>query len=159
MYYSSRQFQRGQCITPRYNYNESKVVRVQTDYLESRRRPTEHQREHKASSMSTGCYVGTRSRDQELEALKAKIEHLENSRVRPALERTNTNQVEVPFSESIIEDDFPYHFKAPTIDTYDGRVNLEDHLTTFECHMNILGVGQLARCKLFSIYLFRVAAR
>lgn len=101
--------------------------------------------------MSIGHSIGAKNRDLELEALKAKVEHLGISRVYPAPELTNIDQVDIPFSDAIIEADFLESLKARIIKKCDGRTNLEDHLTTFQWHMNTLSVGQLACCKLFSI--------
>lgn len=109
--------------------------------------------------MSTVHFEGTKLRDQELETLKANVEHLKNSRVCPAIELANVDQVDIPFNDAIIEPDFAYHVKVPTIDKYDGREDPENHLATFEWHINTLGVGQLGRCKLFHMYLSRVTIR
>lgn len=82
--------------------------------------------------MSTGRSVGARVQDQEIKILKEKIEHLKKSQVYTTPELANTKPVEIPFSDAVIEIDFPDCFRAPIINKYDGSANPKDHLTTIE---------------------------
>lgn len=44
-----------------------------------------------------------------------------------------------PFAEDIIREQLPKSFQIPNIDGYDGKTNLEEHLTLFNTRMILVG--------------------
>ncbi|XP_016164771.1 uncharacterized protein LOC107607317 [Arachis ipaensis] len=64
-----------------------------------------------------------------------------------------------PFHCSILEVRLPKHFDKPTNMKYDGTQDPQEHLMAFEARMNLEGVGDEVRCRVFPVTLAGPAIR
>ena len=62
-----------------------------------------------------------------------------------------------PFTQEFDESMPPKGFKLPTMDSYDGMVDLIDHLEMFRTSISIQGVDDAIMCKAFPATLKKVA--
>ncbi|WP_265653264.1 hypothetical protein, partial [Escherichia coli] len=64
-----------------------------------------------------------------------------------------------PFSQEIMEVPLPDRFKAPVIAVYEGTTDPDDHVETFEGHMNLHGYDEAIMCRAFRNTLSGAARR
>ena len=92
--------------------------------------------------------------NDEINQLRARLEKLaaRNTEVTPS---TSTS----PFSAEIQQAPLPTSFRMPTMATYEGKANPQDHLDSFNDQIDLLKVTTLARCRCFAITLSRTTKK
>ena len=63
-----------------------------------------------------------------------------------------------PFAPTIRQARNPPEFKLPTLETYDGRMDLAVHLTWYMRHMEVLGASKEIMAWCFPLYMTDIAA-
>ena len=58
-----------------------------------------------------------------------------------------------PFSIEIQQASLPIGFRMPTMTTYEGKTDPQDHLDAFNDQMDLLQVSSRARCRCFAVTL------
>ncbi|GMN58485.1 hypothetical protein TIFTF001_027583 [Ficus carica] len=58
-----------------------------------------------------------------------------------------------PFTPSIMASPYPSTFKMPTMPSYDGSTDADEHLENYQAHMLIQNANEAALCKLFCLTL------
>ncbi|GMN75006.1 hypothetical protein TIFTF001_053968, partial [Ficus carica] len=64
-----------------------------------------------------------------------------------------TGAAEPPFAPSIMESPYPIGFKMPTIPSYDGSTDADEHVENYQAHMLIQSANEAALCKSFCLTL------
>ena len=64
-----------------------------------------------------------------------------------------------PFSTEIQQAPLPTSFRMPTMATYEGKTNPQDHLDAFNDQMDLLQVTILAQCRCFTVTLIGKAKK
>ncbi|GMN29028.1 hypothetical protein TIFTF001_044306 [Ficus carica] len=90
------------------------------------------------------------NRDQSrLDYLQRQLDRLVGQQC--GLEPTGT--AEPPFTPSIMESPYPTRFKMPTIPSYDGSTDADEHVENYQAHMLIQSANEAALCKSFCLTL------
>ena len=58
-----------------------------------------------------------------------------------------------PFNLEIQQVSLPAEFRMPTMTTYEGKTDPQDHLDAFNNQMDLLQVSSRARCRCFAVTL------
>ncbi|GMN49655.1 hypothetical protein TIFTF001_018818 [Ficus carica] len=61
--------------------------------------------------------------------------------------------IDPPFTPSLMASPYPSRFKMPTMPSYDGSTNADEHLENYQAHMLIQSANEAALCKLFCLTL------
>jgi len=98
--------------------------------LEDRERELRHQMEARERELR-----------EKLELLRNNVTGAETTRLMP--------KVFQPFSTKIQVVEIPRHSQEPTIDSYDGKSDLHNRVSTFQTQMFISGANDALSCKIF----------
>ena len=61
--------------------------------------------------------------------------------------------VDPPFTSAIMRTPYPDRFKMPTVTSYDGTTDADEHLENYQAHMLIQNANEAALCKSFCLTL------
>ena len=86
--------------------------------------------------------------NDKINELRARVEKL-GTRTTKATPSTSTS----PFSSEIQQAPLPIGFRMPTMVTYEGNTNPQDHLNAFSDQMDLLQVTTFACCRCFTVTL------
>ena len=71
------------------------------------------------------------------------------------LEQVGT--VDPPFTPAIMVSPYPTRFKMPSVSSYDGSTDADEHLENYQAHMLIQNANEAALCKSFCLTLTKAA--